>query len=174
MNSTFQALGRILDAHLGAYRPEPEQPVWLSRHRWLHPADTDDSLGEVLAALAVSGRTCFLNADVDSAADLGRGDWREAGPGAWLIPERFDPTSFLQSQVHTEGNYFLYCRSSRLNDSSEISALPWWGTQRWHGRAARLRTGIAAQGIEIALAVHPDGSDWVLVLGEEAPWMGAV
>ena len=109
----------------------------------------------------------YLSIPVDEVPEnLGAGRWVRAPGGEWIIPADLDLEAFLASSVHDEGNYLIYQRSEPLLDGPQ---LPWWGfaatrRQRQKYSAKALVDGLFAARVHIAIAVHPDASDAVVVV----------
>jgi hypothetical protein len=68
------------------------------------------------------------------------------------------------SHRDAHGNYAVYVCSSKENVERIPEGLPWWGWPGLRDRASRIEEGLRQAGIEVAVVVHPDASDWMLAV----------
>ena len=102
----------------------------------------------------------------EAPEDLGVGPWARTQDGEWKIPADLNIEAFLGSSVHDEGNYLIYQRFEPHVGGAE---LPRWGfasTQRQRQKysAKALVDGLLTARVHIAIAVHADASDAVVVV----------
>ncbi len=97
--------------------------VWKARGS----AATDRVLSALLPAMLQASVPSFVETAFQISMDqLGPGNWEALSPNQWRVPIDFSIKSFLESQLHREGNYALYQRGTLLEQGLP-SELPWWG-----------------------------------------------
>jgi hypothetical protein len=96
--------------------------------------------------------------------DLDGNAWEAVTDTLWRMPADLDPTTFVKRSIHNEGNYGIYVCSSEENLERIPDGLPWWGWPGPRDRAARINEGLRQAGIEVAVVVHADASDWMLAI----------
>lgn len=160
----------LVDNDPAATRADPAIPLWhvadrtidLSRRlRGLPRRDAHGLLARLLRLVVDLGQPWYLAADPSTpSTDLGGGPWTLVTPGTWRAPSPLTADDFLESGIHTVGNYILYSRAAPL----PIEA--WEGVELWGWRRSDAAVVRALQrlGIDAAIAVHPDASDWFLAL----------
>jgi hypothetical protein len=159
---SFPPLVTLVNANSLAKRLDQVEDVW----KVSSSGDAADRLlADVLAALLASGRPCFLTSHFAiNPEDFGANPWVAVTDTLWRMPVDLDPATFVKSSVHNDGNYAVYVCSSEENIERIPEGLPWWGWPGPRDRAARINEGLRQAGIEIALVVHPDASDWILAV----------
>ena len=159
---SFSPLVTLVNANSLANRLDQVEGVW----KVSSSGDAADRLlTDVISALLASGRPCFLASGFPiKREDLGANPWAALTDTLWRVPIDLDPATFVKSSVHNEGNYALYVCSSRENVERIPAGLPWWGWPGPRDRAARIDQGLRQAGIEVAVVVHPDASDWMLAV----------
>jgi hypothetical protein len=159
---SFSPLVSLLNANSLAKRLDQVEEVW----KVSSSGDAADRLlGDVISALLASGRPCFLASGFPiEREDLGANPWVAVTNTLWRIPADLDPATFVKSSIHNEGNYGIYLCSSEEDLERVPEGLPWWGWPGPRDRAARINEGLRQAGIEVAVVVHPDASDWMLAV----------
>jgi hypothetical protein len=129
------------------------------RFRGLPPRDADALLARVLRRALQLGSPWFLVADPSTMfGDLGPEAWTPIADGTWRVPASLNAEAFLQSEVHTIGSYLLYSSPAPI-PIERLATL-----NVWDRPDAAVFRALAAAGIEAAIAVHADASDWMLAL----------
>jgi hypothetical protein len=161
----FSALVTLLNTNSLAKRLDQVEDVWKVSSSWWRGEAADRLLARAISALLAAGRPCFLASSfpIDGKA-LGAEPWEAVTTTLWRMPADLDPTSFTESSVHKEGNYALYVCPSEKNVERIPEGLPWWGWPGPRDRAARINEGLRQAGIEVAVLVHPDASDWMVAV----------
>ena len=159
---SFSPLVTLLNANSLAKRLDQAEAVW-------KVSSSDDAadrlLADVISALLASGRPCFLASGFPTNWEkLGANPWVAVTDTLWRMPVDLDPATFVKSSTHNEGNYAVYVCSSEENVERIPEGLPWWGWPGPRDRAACIDEGLRQAGIEVALVVHPDASDWILAV----------
>jgi hypothetical protein len=167
----FSALVTLLNTNLLAKRLDPVENVWEVSSSWWRGQAADRLLADAISALLAAGQPCFLVSGFPvDREDLGAEPWEAVTTTLWRMPGDLDPTSFTQSSAHNEGNYALYVCPSEKNVERIPEGLPWWAGLPWWGwrgprdRAARINEGLQKAGVEVAVVVHPDASDWIVAV----------
>lgn len=158
----FSPLVSLLSANSLAKRLDQVEHVW----KVSSTSDAADRLlGDVISALLASGRPCFLASGLPiDREDLDGKAWEAVTDIVWRMPADLDPATFVKSSIHNEGNYGIYVCSSEENLERIPDELPWWGWPGPRDRAARINEGLRQAGIEVAVVVHADASDWMLAI----------
>ena len=110
-----------------------------------------------------AGRPVFLSADEFYSGELPKTALSKESNNLWRLPTDLEPNSLLESSLHNEGSYGLFVCESKSN-IERLPDLPWWGHR---AAAVRILDGLRQAGIELALVVHPDASDWMVAIPED-------
>lgn len=159
---SFSRLVSLLNANSLAKRLDQVHDVW----EVSSSSDAADRLFvDVISALLASGRPCLLASGFPIDREhLGANPWVAITDTLWRMPADLDSVMFIKSSIHNEGNYGIYLCSSEENLERVPEGLPWWGGSGPRDRAARINEGLRQAGIEVAVVVHPDASDWILAV----------
>ena len=109
------------------------------------------------------GRPVFLAADEFDPDQLRSKVWSQESDHVWRVPADLDPESLLETSLHNEGSYGLFACASKSN-VERMPELPWWGPSNSQSKAARMLHGLRQAGIDLALMVHADASDWIVAI----------
>ena len=162
---SLSSLVTLLNTNSLAKRVDEAEEIWEISSGWSTGAAADRLLAEVISALLASGSPCFLaSAFPIDGEDLGAKPWVAVTDTLWRMPVALDPLTFVESSIHNEGNYALYVCPSEENVQRIPEGLPWWGQPEPRDRAARIDAGLRQAGIEVAVVVHPDASDWLVAV----------
>jgi len=160
----------LLDSDAAAQRRAPGLPVWEAQRRALDPwhrlrgqppREADALLARVLASFTSSGAACYLETgEAVTPDELGTGSWRALAHGRWQATAALSVEAAASSHLLSSlGNYVLYVPHGPEPVGLPF-ALPWLDA----GASEELLRGIQASGIAAALWVHPDASDWLVVI----------
>ena len=161
----FSSLVTLLNRNSLAKRLDQVEDVWKVSSSWWRGEAADHLLADAISALLAAGRPCFLASGfpIDWEA-LDAKPWVAVTTRLWRMPADLDPHRLVESSVHKEGNYALYVCPSEKNVERIPEGLPWWGWPGPRDRAARINEGLRQAGIEVAVLVHPDASDWMVAV----------
>ena len=159
-------LASLLATEPLAHRRSAGADVWDVPSSGWQRRDGERLLGRAIERLLAEGPACFLVADpATDLVDLGAGAWELLGDRSWRVPAQLNVARFLESEVHSQGNYLIYASPAPVS-ARALGACRWWGPRR---EAEPIVRGLGELGVIAAIAVHPDASDWLAAVASGPP-----